>query len=128
MPPRKSSTTTNKPSLATILSSGFDVSMPCSAEAAKDGSGYTKGDVHAFAKALGITVGRKGADCLCQELRDLMVANDQGSALLLRNTERNEAPGPQMLSLQPLYTLVPAALSPAPTPMPLGSMAAANLK
>lgn len=109
------------PSSQTVLHTGFDLTVPCGSEEARDETGYSKQDIYGFAKQLRIPTRNKSLDCLCQEIRQIVEAKDAGLRLVLRNTERNLDPKTVTVSpaqqVQPVPPTASAVLSPAVTPM-----------
>lgn len=114
------------PMTATVQRVGFDVMLPCGDLAAKEETGYTKQEVHAFARQLGLNPHGTTLDCLCDKIKTLVMAKDPVSRAVVRNTRFNEG-----LTLTPataaavVHQRLPcsdAALSPAVTPLPLALM------
>ncbi|KAF6252680.1 hypothetical protein COO60DRAFT_1643801 [Scenedesmus sp. NREL 46B-D3] len=79
------------PSTATVVRAGFDLTMPCGDEAALDESGYTRQEIHEFARQLRIPVRDKTLDCLCESIHEASKKKDVFGREVLRNTRRNEA-------------------------------------
>lgn len=111
------------PSTDTVRASGFDVTMGCGTQAALNKSGYTKEDVHFFARQLRIPKGNKNLDCLCEEIRALTLKKDPNNKAVAKNTERNLRPhSPTPAQQHRAYHVPINQLSPACTPIPLGDM------
>jgi hypothetical protein len=114
------------PSTQTVMAMGFDVTLPCGTTAALNRTGYSRQEVRAFAKHLGIPVHNRTLDCLCGDIRAIVLAKDAVGRATLRNTSRNMAvAGGPAQTMQPAmtpgtYDAMP--LSPAATPMPLAHL------
>lgn len=106
------------PSTHDVVNLGFDLTLPCGTQPALAGVGYTREEVHRFAKELGIPVRRKTLDCLCAEVAAMVAAKDHVGRTVVRNTHRNAHRHTTPEAATQYSPLATPALSPAVTPIP----------